>query len=283
MSRTASRPGERRAAFLVLHGFGSNHNSSNVLQPTKVLNDLGYVTLGFDMRGCGESEGERGNLICLEQVEDTRNALTFLAKHPAVDPDRIGVIGSSFGGAVAVYAGGVDERIAAVISNGGWGDGERKFRGQHKSPEAWARFTDMLKEGREHRAKTGKPLMVPRYEIVPIPPHLRNNLAANSIHSFTAETAQSMYDFRADDVVGKIAPRPLLLLHAVERFGDADRAVDRAVQARRPADRAASHQRRRSLHVRREQYPGLGPAARTGLPTIFRSPPALEPRRRMSR
>jgi len=69
------RPGERRAAFLVLHGFGSNHTSSNVLQPTKVLTDLGYVTLGFDMRGCGKSEGEHGNLICLEQVEDTSNEI----------------------------------------------------------------------------------------------------------------------------------------------------------------------------------------------------------------
>jgi uncharacterized protein len=208
------RPGERRAAFMVLHGFGSNHTSSNVLQPTKVLGDLGYVTLGFDMRGCGTSEGERGNLICLEQVEDTRNALTFLAKHPAVDGARIGVIGSSFGGAVAVYAGGVDERVAAVISNGGWGNGERKFRGQHPTPEAWKKFADMLETGRGYRAKHGKPLMVPRYDIVPIPQHLRNNLAANSIHEFTWDTARSMYDFRADDVVGKIAPRPLLLLHA---------------------------------------------------------------------
>ena len=207
-------PGERRPAFLVLHGFGSNRRSTNVLQPTKMLDGLGYVTLGFDMRGCGDSQGERGNLICLEQVEDTRNALTFLARHPAVDPDRIAVIGSSFGGAVAVYAGGVDQRIAAVVSNGGWGDGERKFRGQHPTPEAWTRFTDMLAQGRDHRARTGKLLMVPRYEIVPIPAHLRNNLAANSLHSFTAETAQSMYDFRADDVVGRIAPRPLMLLHA---------------------------------------------------------------------
>jgi predicted acyl esterase len=154
--------------------------------PTKVLTDYGYVALRFDMRGCGDSEGESGRVICLEQVEDTRNALTFLAKHPAVDGARIGVIGSSFGGAVAVYAAGVDERVAAVVSNGGWGDGERKFRGQHKSPEEWARFTSMLKEGREHRARTGKSLMVPRYDIVPIPPHLRNNLAANSIHSFPA-------------------------------------------------------------------------------------------------
>ena len=121
----ALAPGERRPAFLVLHGFGGNCKSQNVMQPTRVLGEFGYVTLRFDMRGCGESEGEFGRVICLEEVEDLRNALTWLAAHPAVDPERIAVIGSSFGGAVAVYAGGVDQRIAAVISNGGWGDGER--------------------------------------------------------------------------------------------------------------------------------------------------------------
>jgi uncharacterized protein len=208
------KAGERRPAFLVLHGFGSNKNSSNVMGPTKVFTDYGYVTLRFDMRGCGDSEGEHGRVICLEQVEDTRNALSFMAQHGAVDPTRIGVVGSSFGGAVAVYTGGIDERVAAVIANGGWGDGERKFRGQHKSPQEWGRFVKMLADGREHRARTGTSLMVPRYDIVPIPPHLRNNLAKNSIAMFPAETAQSMFDFRADDVVGKIAPRPLLLIPA---------------------------------------------------------------------
>ena len=34
------------------------------------------------------------------------------------------MIGSSFGGAVAVYAAGTNPRIAAVISNGGWGRAE---------------------------------------------------------------------------------------------------------------------------------------------------------------
>ena len=213
---------ERRAAFLVLHGFGSNSESPSVTQPTRVLSELGYVTLRFDMRGCGKSEGEFGRIICLDQVEDLGNALSFLAGHPAVDPDRIGVIGSSFGGAVAVYAGGTNARIAAVISNGGWGHGERKFRGQHPTPEAWAKFTNMLAEGRAHRTRTGKSLMVPRDQIVPIPAHVRENLdkkkvqmlSANSVEMFPAETAQSMFDFRAEEVVGKIAPRPLLLIHA---------------------------------------------------------------------
>ena len=38
------KAGEKRAAFLVLHGFGSNKESSNVLAPTKVLTELGYAT-----------------------------------------------------------------------------------------------------------------------------------------------------------------------------------------------------------------------------------------------
>ena len=214
--------GERRAAFVVLHGFGTNSDSEGVRQPTRVLNEFGYVTLRFDMRGCGRSEGEFGRVICLEQVEDLGNALDFLARHPAVDPDRIGVIGSSFGGAVAVYAAGTNPRIAAVVSNGGWGHGERKFRGQHATPEAWAKFTAMLEEGRAHRARTGKSLMVPRDAIVRILAHVRERLdrqkvemlAANAVEMFPAETAQSMLDFRAEDVVGKIAPRPLLLIHA---------------------------------------------------------------------
>jgi len=231
------RPGERRAAFIVLHGFGSNKTSSNTMQPTKVLGELGYVVLRFDMRGCGESEGEFGRVICLEQVEDTRSALTFLADHPAVDPERIGVIGSSFGGAVAVYTGGVDERVAAVVSNGGWGDGERKFRGQHKSPEEWTRFTKMLKDGREHRTKTGKSLMVPRYDIVPIPEHLRGHLASNSIQMFTAETAQSMYDFVADNVIGQAAGRPILLLHSsVDSVTPTEQSIEMFKRAAQPCD-----------------------------------------------
>src|SRR6516165_10756713 len=87
--------GERRPAFIVLHGFGSNMGAGNVLAPCAMLGELGYVTLRFDMPGCGESEGERGRLICLEQVAATRAALATLAAHPGVDPDRIALIGSS--------------------------------------------------------------------------------------------------------------------------------------------------------------------------------------------
>ena len=151
------KPGEKRPAFIVMHGFGSNSSSSNVLEPCAMFEKLGYVTLRFDMPGCGESEGELGNLICLDQVQAASDGLTFLAKHPNVEADRIGMIGSSFGAAIAVYVIGVDKRVAAAISSGGWGDGARKFRGQHPTPEAWAKFTGHLAKGKDHRARTGKP------------------------------------------------------------------------------------------------------------------------------
>ena len=126
-------PGERRPAWIVMHGFGSNRTSSNVLEPCAMFEQLGYVTLRFDMPGCGESEGERGHLICLEQVQAASDALTSLAKHPNVEGDRIGMIGSSFGAAIAVYAIGVDKRVA-VIAAEARGYEELSARGVRLSP-----------------------------------------------------------------------------------------------------------------------------------------------------
>lgn len=206
--------GEKRPGFIVLHGFGSNSSAGNTIQPCQMLNKWGYVTLRFDMRGCGDSEGEFGRVICLEQVEDTQYALDYFLNRSEISGNRIGLMASSFGAAVAIYTAGIDERPAAVVSSVGWGNGERKFRAQHATSQDWKKFTDMLSAGAMHKRQTGKSLMVSRYDIVPIPKFLRTHLAQKSVMQFPVETAQSMFDFNAEEVVGNIAPRPLLLLHA---------------------------------------------------------------------
>jgi pimeloyl-ACP methyl ester carboxylesterase len=228
---------ERRPAFIVLHGFGGNKDGQGQIVVAKQFNQWGYVTLRIDFRGCGESEGEHGRIICLDQVADTRNAISYMAARSEVDPQRIALVGSSFGAAVAVFTGGADQRVAAVISCGGWGDGERKFRGQHPTPEAWSKFANMLEEGKRHRERTGKSLMVPRYDIVPIPEKLRRNMSAGSIMEFPAETAQSMNDFRADDQVGNISPRPLLLLHSAnDSVTPTYESIEMFKKAKQPAE-----------------------------------------------
>jgi dipeptidyl aminopeptidase/acylaminoacyl peptidase len=230
-------PGEQRPAFLVLHGFGGNKESRGAIVMAEQLARWGYIAMRFDFRGCGESGGERGRILCLDQVADASNALTYMANRPDVDPERIALVGSSFGAAVAIYTAGADGRVAAVISSGGWGNGERKFRRQHPTPEGWARFTRMLEEGRRHRERTGKSLMVPRFDIVPIPERLRQNISAGSITEFPAETAQSMYDFRADEMVEKIAPRPLLLLHSAnDSVTPTEESIELFKRAKQPAE-----------------------------------------------
>lgn len=230
------KPQEKRAAVVVLHGFGSNKNGGISKIAAEIFARLGYVTLAFDMRGCGDSEGERGRVICLEQVRDTQHAIDYLLTRDDVDPQRIAVMGFSFGAAVSLYTAGVDARVAACISVGGWGDGEKKFRLQHASDAAWKKFSDMLAEGRRELAN-GRSIRVPRFDIVPVRDGMRTNLSGGSIMDFPFEVVDSMYNFRAIDVVHQIAPRPLLLLHpANDTVTPTQQSIDLFQHAGQPSE-----------------------------------------------
>lgn len=205
--------GEKRAGFVILHGFGGSKDVTEHMRQAEIMCEWGYVALRFDMRGCGESEGKRGHLLFEEQIRDAIAALEYLQSCGAVDSDRIGLYGDSMGAAVAVQAGGMDDRIAAVISSGGWGDGARKFRIQHNTPEKFHAFLNKLDAAKKHKAETGESMMLSRFDIVPMPPELRKHLGESALMEFTADTAQGLYDARPENYVDKIAPRPLLVIH----------------------------------------------------------------------
>ena len=48
----------------------------------RIFADAGHAVLSIDYRGFGGSEGPRWRLMPLEQVEDIRNAITFLQEQP---------------------------------------------------------------------------------------------------------------------------------------------------------------------------------------------------------
>ena len=54
----------------------------------------------------------------MKQVEDVRNAISYLQGEPGVDPDRIGLWGSSFAGGNAIVVAALDARVKAIVSAG---------------------------------------------------------------------------------------------------------------------------------------------------------------------
>ena len=202
-----------RPAVIDLHGFGGSCSGAGHHELARALERAGYVVLRFDFRGCGKSEGLRGHVIGNEQVEDTQNAVTFLQQQASVDPARIGVVGASMGGTVAIHATALDPRIKVCAASGSSGNGARRFRYQYPSDDAWNAFLARLVDAQRHRNETGQHQMVPRYDIVHIPEHNRPGLASDSVMEFTAETAVSKMFFNSEAVAFLVSPRPLLVIH----------------------------------------------------------------------
>ena len=81
----------------------------------ELLAEHGYVVLLPLMRGWGGGQNDCG----LSQSADTKRMIEWLASQPGVDPDRIGVMGESFGGQVALLTGALTPRVKAIVSYAG--------------------------------------------------------------------------------------------------------------------------------------------------------------------
>jgi fermentation-respiration switch protein FrsA (DUF1100 family) len=199
---------EPRPAVILCHGFGGSCQGAGHPELARTLEQAGYVALRFDFRGCGKSEGTRGNVICLEEVDDLRAALKFVRTQPGVDPSRVGIVGASLGGSLAVHVAATDPTVQLCAALGAIGNGERRFRNQYRDSGAWHAFLDRVTEAK--RTKTP----IDRFDIIQIPERDRTGLPPGAVMEFTADTALSLLDFSPEKVVSKIAPRPLLLMHA---------------------------------------------------------------------
>ena len=110
------RSGERRPAIIMAHGFSAVKEMYLDAFAERFV-AAGFVTLVFDYRYQGASEGEpRGRITPAEQHEDYRNAITWVSLRPEVDASRIGVWGSSYSGAHVLHLAAFDKRIKAAVS-----------------------------------------------------------------------------------------------------------------------------------------------------------------------
>jgi pimeloyl-ACP methyl ester carboxylesterase len=106
-------PSQNGAAIIVLHGYSANR--MQMIYRSMMLAEHGYGVLLYDLRGHGESEGDRRSLGW-EDPADVAGALAFVKEQPGVDLERIGVLGFSVGGQIALTSAVAYPEIAAVVA-----------------------------------------------------------------------------------------------------------------------------------------------------------------------
>jgi uncharacterized protein len=146
------------------------------LQHARMLVRHGYGVLLVDARGYDGSEGDP-NLFGWDDVKDIDAAVTWLQSRPDVQEDRIGGMGFSVGGEMMLQAAASNDGLRAVVSEGA---GVRSVREDLlRGPRGWFALPEAAVQSAALAVLTA----------TPPPPAL-------------------------DDLVARIAPRPLFLIYA---------------------------------------------------------------------
>lgn len=140
------QPAERRAGIVLCHGY-TGVRSIYLTDNARVLTEAGYVVLTFDYKGWGDSEGPKSRLAPYSRVADVQAALTFLSAQPEVDAGRLGIYGTSYGGATVVWVAAIDPRVQCVVAVVGIGNGARWMRSVRRPDE----YHDLLVRAGEDR------------------------------------------------------------------------------------------------------------------------------------
>jgi uncharacterized protein len=140
----------------------------------------GFSVLTYDMRARGISGGKAVTIGALESV-DLVSAVDYLMTRPDVDHNRIGALGISLGGATSIMAAARDPRIKALVDDSGFSD----------VPSA-------VSNSFEHFLRLPPTLFAP-------------------ITTWLVEfrTGTDVASIRPVDAVGRISPRPLLIIHCM--------------------------------------------------------------------
>src|SRR5438128_3768823 len=157
-------PGQPRAGVVLCHGY-TGIKDLYLPDNARVLHEAGYMVMTFDYKGWGESAGPRSRLAPYSRVADVQAALTFLSTLPEVDSERLGIYGTSYGGATVVWVGAVDARVKGIVSVVGIGHGARWMRSVRR-PDEWHDLLERSRADRVKRALDGQSEFVDRTEIL---------------------------------------------------------------------------------------------------------------------
>ena len=107
---TEAKPPGPRPMVVMLHGFGGHRDETGDLfaKLARRLAKEGVSSLRIDFPGCGKSEGAFGDVTASLYRRAAIGSLRFARSAPGVEPSLLGLLGYSFGGAIATACLGSD-------------------------------------------------------------------------------------------------------------------------------------------------------------------------------
>ncbi|WP_212807161.1 MULTISPECIES: alpha/beta hydrolase [unclassified Mycolicibacterium] len=183
----------------------------------------GFVVLVHDHRGFGASDGTpRGDVDPWVQIADWRRAISFLESHPAVDPTRIGLWGTSYAGGHAIVLGATDRRLRAVVAQvptiSGYQQSLRRIAPEHVSALEAAFIDDDRRQFRGEapavQAVVGDDPTVPAayrsaeaisFYTQPVPDGVWDN-------TMTVRSSRAARMYEPGTWIARVSPTPLLMV-----------------------------------------------------------------------
>lgn len=198
----------------------SGYQGFNEFYPKLFAGNLtarGFICLGFDYRGMADSEGEKGRVLLEEQVQDIRNALTFISSQEDVDSSRIGLVGWGMGAPNVVMAGEKSDGVAGVAALNGFYNGERWLKSIHTYDE-FLKIVDEVAADRVQRVLEGQSRLADTFAHYPLDPasddYVQKELAPvyGFGHPTQVQFTESVLDLKVENVVARLT-MPLFIAH----------------------------------------------------------------------
>lgn len=146
--------------IIMTHGFTAlkEHYLSKFAE---VFARAGMCVLVYDNRNFGESEGEPRFEVNPElQVRDLSDAISYVQTKPEVDPEKIGLWGTSFSGGHVMVAASMDSRVKCAVAQVPFVKGHHEFL-QTTRPDLWEIIQKKYAADSNGRAQGKSPAMTP--------------------------------------------------------------------------------------------------------------------------
>jgi fermentation-respiration switch protein FrsA (DUF1100 family) len=191
----------------------------------ELFSQNGFAVLVFDYRYLGESDGEpRNRMYPEDQVEDYRNAISYVSTLKEVDSKRLGIWGSSFGGGHCLRVAAIDKRVKCVVAQVpfvyGWATATRALR-----PDILKETIQNLIKYREARYQGAPvqylPITAPKGEPCLIPTQAAyefftesGKLSKTWRNQITLESVEKNFEYEPGSTIDRISPIPLRMIVA---------------------------------------------------------------------